>query len=657
MSFVKKKIKSGKYLLPIQINDDGENIYLKFGYNAGLIELIKERLDRRRWDADEKCWYCPSTERNKFVLSFLCQEAPYEQWDNELASFPVPANHLADPERLPWAHQLDLYNQCLQRRQTILVGDMGTGKSRVALMLIQYLYENWNLKDGEAWFLGPVNAVNSIQREIVKWGCPVKMLTMTYEKAVKHALSYAGSAPRVLILDEASRLKNWGTQRTKGAYHFAEAMRKEHGNECYIIELSGTPAPKAPTDWWSLSEIARPGFLRENNVVTLRNNLCLIEQREGAAGLYPHIITWFDDEDKCLECGKLSSEHPEDYEFSFGHPFRPSVNQLERLHSRLKGLVMIKKIEDCLDLPDTVLHIVRVKPHIDTLRAAELIKNSSHRAPQKLILLRELSDGFQYKDVEDGFVECPRCHGSKVVVEVDVEHDDAPFQVEMLPIFGDTNLLEKACPYCSGEGVVPSYRIEPDYVATPKDAFVTYLLTEYEEYGRFIFWASFTASIDRVTNLCLKEGWTVLQIDGRGLNVFAPSGSDDPMSVDVALDCMDYSSKHHNDLLRMYPKVCVVSHPSSGGMAYTFTSAPADCYFDNDFNVESKIQSAARKRRGGMCLSRGVHQYELVHLPTDLLVLQRLNEKRNLQAVTLNDLTDYSIEAKGLEYFDGEKFV
>jgi hypothetical protein len=317
---------------------------------------------------------------------------------------------------------------------------------------------------------------------------------------------------------------------------------------------------------------------------------------------------------------------------------------------------MIKKIEDCLDLPDTILHIVRVKPHIDTIRAAELIKNSSHRAPQKLILLRELSDGFQYKDVEDGIVTCPRCNGTKVVEEVDTEHDDAPFQMSMEPVFGDANLVEKACPYCSGEGVVPSYRVEPDFVASPKDAFVSYLLSEYEEYGRFIFWASFTAAIDRVTMLCLQAGWTVLRIDGRGLTVITPEG-EGLMSTDVALDCMDYSNKHHNDLLRMFPKVCIVSHPSSGGMAYTFTSAPADCYFDNDFNVESKIQSAARKRRGGMCLTRGVHQYELIHLPTDLLVLQRLNEKRNLQATTLNDLTDYRIDNNGMEFFDGEKFI
>ena len=152
-------------------------------------------------------------------------------------------------------------------------------------------------------------------------------------------------------------------------------------------------------------------------------------------------------------------------------------------------------------MPDTILHIVRVKPHIDTIRAAELIKNSSHRAPQKLILLRELSDGFQYKDVEDGIITCPRCNGAKVVEEVDTEHDDVPFQMSMEPVFGDTNLVEKACPYCSGEGVVPSYRVEPDFVASPKDAFVSYLLNEYEEYGRFIFWASFTAAIDRVTML------------------------------------------------------------------------------------------------------------------------------------------------------------
>ena len=651
MRYRNEKAKVGKYLVPMQVGEDEETLFFKFGYNKGLIELIKERLERRRWNPDERCWTAPRTSRNLFVLEHILNRNPYRQWDKALEQYPIPANHLEDENMLPWEHQIELYNQCLTRKQTVIVGDMGTGKSRVVLMGIEYLAQNWDLKDGECWFIGPVNAVNSIQREIRKWGCPVKINIMTYEKAVRHAQSYAGRAPRVLILDEASRLKNWGTQRTKAANHIAEAMRNEYGNDCYIWELSGTPAPKAPTDWWSLAEIARPGFLREGNVAQLRNNLCLIEQREGAAGLYPHIITWFDNDGKCVSCGKLKDEH---FESDMEHLYKPSENMLEKLYRRLKGLVVIKLIDDCLDLPETTLHIVRVKPHIDTIRAADLIKNSSHRAPQKLILLRELSDGFQYKDVEDGFVECPRCHGTKVVDEVQTAQE-VGYQESMMPVFGEVS-DEVTCPYCEGEGVVPSFRTEPEYVDTPKDAFVNYLLQEYEEYGRFIFWVSFTAAIDRVTKLCLAQGWVVLQIDGRGLIVHTP----DPeiqMSVETALDCMDYSHKHHNDLLREHPKVVVVSHPSSGGMAYTFTAAPADCYYDNDFNVESKIQSEARKRRGGMCTTRKCHQYELIHIPTDLMVLQRLNEKRSLQAITLADLKDYTIDGVAMEYFDGEKFI
>lgn len=638
------KAPTGRFLTPIDVAVEGDRYYLKFGYNKKLVEAMKD-FSGRKWhgysDPPEKVWSFPVNSRNTFRLDKMLGKKVFEPWDTPIVEYDVPERHKALPF---WAHQLDLYNHVLTRRQSVIVGDMGTGKSRVAIAAAEYVKDHHGLEDEDIWFVGPVNAVNAVTRELRKWDCPIAIRMFTYDKLVAYLKEYDGKAPKFLIADEASKLKNWATQRTKAVWHLTEAMRAEHGEECWIVEMSGTPAPKSPVDWWSVAEIACPGFLREASPAKLRNNLCVIEERENASGgLYPHIVTWLDDESKCVECGKAKHEHDDFAD----HLFKASVNELKRIYRRLRGLVIIKRIDECMDLPELVRRLIRVKPSMTVVRAAKIIRDSSHRAPQKLTLLRELSDGFQYQDVEAGFKECPRCLGKKEVEEVisDKVHDAAEeIEYETIP-----------CPYCNGEGVVQNYEVKPIYVGTPKDAYLKFLLEEYSEYGRFVVWAAFTATIDHITQICLDEGWLVLKIDGRGVEAVAPVT--ESVTSDDLMDCMDYSHPTHDELLRRFPKVVVVAHPMSGGMAYTFTSAPADLYYSNDFNAESKIQSAARIRRGGMHMTRGVTSYELLHLPEDMMVIDNLDGKKSMQAVTLNDITEYKADFSKAEFFDGGKYV
>lgn len=647
-NWVTVKVPTGRFLTPIQVCVEEGRIHLKFGYNAKLVEAMKD-FGGRKWhgyeDPPEKIWSFPDNSRNRFRFDKLCGKKVFANWDAPIEDFEVPERHLELPF---WSHQKDLYNEVLQRKQLIIVGEMGVGKSRVAVAAAEYVKDNYGLQDSEFMFVGPVNAVNAVGRELRKWDCPIDIDMFTYDKLVSHLKEYEGMPPRFLIIDEASKLKNWQTQRTKAVWHLTEAMREEYGDDCWIIQMSGTPAPKSPVDWWSLAEIARPGFLREPTVVKLRNNLCVIEERENASGgMYPHIVGWLDNPDKCKVCCKLPSEHG-DFE---DHTWSPSVNQLQKIYQRLKGLVVIKLMSECMDLPEMQVRIIRLKPSMTAIRAAKIIRDSSERAPQKLMLIRELSDGFQYKDVAAGEKQCPRCLGAKKVMEyvADLE-DDVYVELE------DRKQEEIECPFCEGEGVVTHYESKPVYVDTPKDAYLDFLLDEYSEYGRFVVWGAFTATLDRITNFCVDAGWAVLRIDGSGVTAVTGTMDADVTVADL-MDCMDYSNKRHADLLRSHPKVVVVAHPKSGGMSYTFTSAPAQLYYGNDFNAEDKMQSAARIRRGGMHMSRGVTTYEIVHLPEDKMVIDNLEAKKDMQAVTLNDLTGYKVDYSNMEMFDGEKYV
>jgi hypothetical protein len=92
--------------------------------------------------------------------------------------------------------------------------------------------------------------------------------------------------------------------------------------------------------------------------------------------------------------------------------FTPSRNEVEFLDKRLKGvrIVLLKKY--CMDLPEKMYDVVIAKPSVATLRVAKMIRKTATRAVTILGKLRELSDGFQYKEVPDGKITCPLCDGS-----------------------------------------------------------------------------------------------------------------------------------------------------------------------------------------------------------------------------------------------------
>jgi len=587
-----------------QIKYENDKISLKFPYSKVLLTLVKG-MDGRKWNPEDKSWTAINSFRTLWMLSRMLGKDPFVRYDQPLLQIDIPDTY----QETAWKHQVELFRHALTRKQAIIAGEAGSGKTLVAIMVCDYLLNKGFISDGvlvrDAWFVGPKSAVAAVSRELSKWNCSVKLRMFTYDALVKHVEEYKGSAPKVFIIDEASRIKTWSAQRTQAVRHVTNCMREEHGDECYILPMSGTPSPKTPVDWWPLVEVTCPGFLIENSVSTLRYNLAITEERESiSGGKYPHMLGWRDDSNRCNACGKYKEEHIlntlgkiiEDSTDPAYHLFVPSVNEVERLARRLDGLVMRVFKRDCLDLPEHIRRIIKVKPSMELIRKARQIKESNIRAPQKLMQLRELSDGFQY-----------------------VKDEDGNESVELFP--------------------------------TPKWGFVEWFLDNYEEAGRVVIWGAFTQSIDMLTSFLTEHDWIVLQIDGRGSKVFGKA------TVDEALSAMDFSHKQFQALRDKYPKLAVVAHPKAGGMSYTFTGAPAALYYGNDFNGEDKQQSYERIHRGGMDANRGATTFELVALPEDLYVIDNLAAKRSLQAITMKDLEDYSFDPSICELFDEGAFL
>jgi SNF2 family DNA or RNA helicase len=260
---------------------------------------------------------------------------------------------------------------------------------------------------------------------------------------------------------------------------------------------------------------------------------------------------------------------------------------------------------------------------------AKALAQAAPTAIQGLTWLRELSDGFQYREVQEGVKECPSCRGAGEceVWKVDDNVVDVSYELlegESLVVGLDT------CPVCGGETTIPNMVRETKILPTPKDDALKDLLEENDEQGRIVIFAGFQGSIDRVTKLCLDMKWNVCQVDGRGWKVLLPDGQRGDRQEKV----LDHWANMDNR------RVAFVAHPQSGGLGLTLTEACMAVFYSNDYSPESRTQAMARIHRIGTDINKGATIVDLFHLPTDEKVLNVLKDNRRLERMTLEEFRE-----------------
>ena len=626
MIFEPIKLRAGNRLLPAQLGIENNRYFFKFRFNRTLLNEIKN-MSGATWHGYDpkprKLWSVPINARNDFQLQYLVGGNPYEIYDRPLLDF--------DFKRPLYEHQKLGVSFFLTRHYAILAGEMGVGKSLTAIVAMEKsLKEDW-------WWVGPKSAIKSVELELDKWESRVIPRLLTYDKLKKVISDWQDGAPAPagIVFDESARIKTPTAQRSQAAMHLADAIRREHGWNGYVWEMSGTPAPKSPVDWWNQAEIACPGFVAEGTYAKFKYSLCLIEQKEAMyGGNYPHLVTWWDDPDKCKICGQVADDLKHDLTDPECHDFQHSVNEIERLSKRLEGLVLVQFKKDCLDLPDKQYRIVECETPKSVMRVANAIANTVESTIKALTLLRELSDGFQYTKVASGKQTCTLCNGLKVVNVPDRER----YKGGGIPADESKIIMEEiVCYQCNGIGEETTYERNTDQVKCPKDNALIGLLDEHSDIGRLVIYAGFTGSIDRICALCKEQGWAVLRIDGKSWCVTNSEGEilDD---LDDALRAMDASHPKRQDLIDKYPHLVVVGHPASGSEGLTFTASPSIVYYSNDFNGMYRMQSEDRIHRAGMDTQRGATIIDILNLPTDLYVLNNLQKKKDLQGMSLGDI-------------------
>lgn len=494
----------------------------------------------------------------------------------------------------------------------------------------------------EWWWVGPKTSLPNIQRELRKWGFSslIHVEFMTYE-GMTHRMDEwkpGDPIPQGVIYDESSKLKNHASQRSKAAQKLADLIREKYGYEGYVILMSGTPSPKTPVDWWSQCEIAWPGFLAEGSEKAFRERLAFTKPQTFDSGVtIKKLEGWRDDERKCKKCGEYADhanhqpelcDDPENY-----HPYEPSINEVALLHDRLKGLVIIKHKKDCLTLPDKRYRRVFCKPTASILRVAKALAESAQNTVTGMTLMRELSDGFQYREVQVGTTKCTHCAEGKVEEWFDPDNPDRTYRsIDILDAETAARLHkhEVVCPACGGSCEVAKYVRETREVPCPKDAALKLLLEENEEQGRIVIFAGFTGSVDRCERLCREQGWDVVKCDGRGFTVLTHDGAQ--VTDEAPLDYWANLASH--------PRVAFVAHPESGGMSLTLTEARTAVYWSNSWKPEFRIQSEDRVHRIGADMNKGVLIVDLIHLPSDERVLDVIRANRKLELMTMGEIME-----------------
>lgn len=638
---IKLQVESGDRFVryPAIIEEKGSRIYfLKSPF--ALKDEIKAMQGSKWHGYDEenprKIWSIADTPRNRFQLGFLMGEPVYEWFDQDLVEHEFNERY-ADKMM---AHQKDLGNQALTYHYHIMAAEMGTGKTLSAQAVIEVSLTKYP-DDCRWWWIGPKSSLPNIKREFKKWGFDAEGIVtfMTYDELVKRmdtmtTAELEAECPRGVVFDESSRLKNATAQRTRAGQMLADMIRQKYGFDGYAILMSGTPSPKSPIDWWSQCEIAFPGFLREGSSKALQYRLAIMQKKDIPGGVAVNaLLDWKDDDKKCGVCGLYAEEHvPEtDEDPGTGHEFEPCKNEVAYLYDRLKGLVTVKHQKDCLSLPEKRYRIIECKPSSSVLRVAKALTDAAPNTITGITWLRELSDGFQYKDITEGTIACSHCQGGKIEEWFDKDDPERTFRsTDMLDpaLCARLEKHEIDCPQCGGSSKMPKKVRITREVPCPKDKALMGLLEECEETGRIVIFAAFTGSIDRAMKLCRKEGWATVRCDGRGWEVTDHDGT--PITN---VEALDYWADRNN------PRVAFVAHPESGGMSLTLTESRMAVFISNTNKPENRIQAEERIHRKGMDENLGCEIVDIFHLPSDRRVLELVRDNRRLELMTLGEFS------------------
>jgi uncharacterized Zn finger protein (UPF0148 family) len=584
-------------------------------------------------DTPLKQWSVKDNHRNRLQIAWLEGENPFEHFEQEPKKF-LPEGYartsITGEKRTLWDVQHRMINNGLTYHYQLIAGCMGCGKTLSAFEIM----ERSGVKD---WiWVGPKTTLLEIQLQTEYWQLKgLNIEFMTYDRLGSLVKSGAYNLPQGIIFDEASKLKTEGVLRTNAAQEVADKIRAVHGMNGYVITMSGTPSPKTPLDIWSLAEITYPGFLKEGSPKALEQRIAILKPAErsgGGGNFYNDRVGWLDRDGLCKKCGltKTECEDAQLMDPDSIHAFVPSINEVAHINTRLEGLMTTVFKSECPPLPGKRYVEIALEPTSKLMKVAAAIQKTAMSTMQAMNQLRQLSDGFLYREKKDGKVRCPTCDGTKEIDEwYNPTEPDRPYKSIELMDPEKTKNFEKRkceCTHCVGTGEIDHIVRETVPCPCPKIEVVQDLLEKAAETtGRILLFGGFQGSVDRLEETARNAGWEVFRCDGRGSLILDVEGKQ-VTGVEPLRYWKDRANK----------KVAFIANPESGGFGLTLVEANIVVFYANSFKPEFRVQAEERADRPGQV--EQVVIYDLLHLPSDKRTLDIIRDNRRLENMVLGDV-------------------
>ena len=272
-----------------------------------------------------------------------------------------------------------------------------------------------------------------------------------------------------------------------------------------------------------------------------------------------------------------------------------NMDRVHELPEVLNGLMEIFLKKDCLDLPDRLFQEVQTPISKEQIETVPYFMENTERASALQIKLRQLSDGIYY---------------TKTYNEETGREDT-----------------------------------KTEYIHSGKDDLLRDHLDEFRGTKRLVIGVAFKGTLQKVTDLCIDKGWSVLQISGDGWKYFTEK--DGRVTVDRSKATTDFAKEEMNAAINTgtIENLVVVSQVDAGSMGLEFSASPTIIFYSSSDNGGSRMQFEDRNHSNNSNLvTDKVTIIDYICLPIDKLVLTRLRDKKDMKKVTMKDIEQSMIE-------------
>jgi SNF2 family DNA or RNA helicase len=484
----------------------------------------------------------------------------------------------------PRNHQREFLEQHAETKAFAIHWEQGTGKTKVAIDNIAYLYLkgkidgalivapngidlNWiideipthlpdNVKSQSRVFrYNTKKAKTNSHKENVKWcreHTGLAWMTMSYDAFMTEdgkvaALKFLETRKVFYVLDESTRIKSPGAKRTQRIVRTA-------WRAAYRRTLTGTPMPNGAFDIYKQMEFLDPD-------IWVRNNLESLAAFKSYFGVFAE-----------AQVGRTSDGNTYDYQRCVGY------KNLEELNKLIAPISSRKLKRDVLDLP----------PKIYQPRYFDL-------SPKQQEFYKQMKEEFHIWLNEQTLVTA---------------------NLAMVRIL---RLQQISC------GYLPTGTDEPVHMipgGNPRLELLEELIEDFTD--KAIIWARYRLDIDLIAELLKKKQLSYAIYDGR--------------TTDEEL--VQAKQEFQKGNLQFF-----ISNPAKGSEGITLHAAKTVIYYSNSFNLQHRLQSEDRAHRDG--LKHAVNYIDLLGKDTiDKRILENLCGKMDTSDIVLGDTPGVDIRTQ-----------